>query len=481
MFFRRLALVLVVFGIAVWPSASAAQTTATIAIEPFFGGSFKAGQWLPVRVVVTNDGADRRAIVRLGGEGGSSFDTTVELPRGSRKALVMYMRPENFARTIRARLIEGEQELAAASAAVSVWSSRGVVIGQIMARPLAAPQPESTSTQIPLYLAGLTVADLPARSEALSSFDILLLDGVPLADLQPEQATALSDWIRAGGQLVVGTAEGDQVLETLPEPLRIASRGPAGHPLAETVLRELGADTEVVAAALTPVEGAIALDPLTVQKEIGRGRVTVLGFSLSDPALQRLPRENALWPSVVTIKRFDPNFPPDMSPEEMQAQQLTQALFNLPALALPPLTMLAALLITYIVLVGPVLYLLLWRLDRQAWAWVAIPALTVLFSAGAYGYGLSIRGEDVILNQISIVHPAGERARVRSYAGIFSPTARSYDVSVAGEALTRPVAFDARMMGRPTTQGTSAGHYLQGSSGVRDLEVGQWTMINFAT
>jgi hypothetical protein len=127
-------------------------------------------------------------------------------------------------------------------------------------------------------------------------------------------------------------------------------------------------------------------------------------------------------------------------------------LFNLPALALPPLTTLALLLIAYIVLVSPVLYLLLRRLDRLAWAWVAIPALTLFFSAVAYGYGLHIRGNEVVLNEISIVQPVGGRAHVRTYAGIFSPTMRSYDVMIDGDALTCPLSAGPKMMGSQGNQ-----------------------------
>ena len=49
------------------------------------------------------------------------------------------------------------------------------------------------------------------------------------------------------------------------------------------------------------------------------------------------------------------------------------AVANLPSLALPPITGLLVLLLGYIILVGPVNYLILSRLDRREWAWITVP------------------------------------------------------------------------------------------------------------
>ena len=478
--FGRIASILVLMALLVVPVA-AEEGTATLEVAPFFDGAYKAGQWLPVRVTVTNDGPDRNAIVRLGGRSGASFDTPIDLPSGARKSLVMYVRPDSFARTLQARVVDGEQELATAEAPLRSWTSATEVVGLLTARPLMLPQPESNSRQIKVVTHPLAAADLPPRAEGLSSFAIILLEGVSPETWTPEQTRALDDWMRGGGQLVIGLA-GDQDPSTaLPPPFQIAAAGPhAPQAVTGTVLASLGAEARIEASPLTPAEGAVVLDPLVVQQDRGRGRLTVLGFSLSDPALQGVTTPAAVWSSLLRLREFDPNFPPDMSPDEMQSQQLTQALFNLPVLALPPLKVLGGLLIAYMIVVGPVLYLVLRRIDRQAWAWGIIPLLTVLFSAGTYGYGLRVRGEDVILNQISIAQPAGERARVRTYAGIFSPNTREYDVEIDGDALPRPLQFDARAWGRETGSGSARGHFVQGSSSIRDLPVSQWAMTTFA-
>ena len=65
------------------------------------------------------------------------------------------------------------------------------------------------------------------------------------------------------------------------------------------------------------------------------------------------------------------------------------AVSNLPSLALPPIGGLLVLLFGYIVLIGPINYLVLRRLDRREWAWVTMPVLIVVFTVGAFGFGVA--------------------------------------------------------------------------------------------
>jgi hypothetical protein len=150
---------------------------------------------------------------------------------------------------------------------------------------------------------------------------------------------------------------------------------------------------------------------------------------------------------------------------------LLGAIQQLPALALPPVGALLALLAGYIVLVGPVNYLVLRRLDRREWAWISIPALVVGFSVGAYSIGAAIRGSDVIVHQVAIVRGTGvDQGSSLVYAGVFSPSRGTYEVVVPGGALlSAPVNGD--FFGGTT--GASNLDILQGDpSRVRGLAIG---------
>jgi hypothetical protein len=151
---------------------------------------------------------------------------------------------------------------------------------------------------------------------------------------------------------------------------------------------------------------------------------------------------------------------------------LVNAVAQLPTLALPPISGLLALLVAYIVLIGPVNYLILKRLDRREWAWVTMPILIVVFAAGAYTYGAALRGSEVIVNEIAIVRgaPGATEGAAQAYLGVFSPSRSTYQLSVPGGALLS-TSLNGDIFGGVGT--TSILDVLQGDPArVRNLSVG---------
>ncbi len=152
---------------------------------------------------------------------------------------------------------------------------------------------------------------------------------------------------------------------------------------------------------------------------------------------------------------------------------LLNAVSQLPALALPPIGGLLALLAGYIILVGPVNYLVLRRIDRREWAWVSIPLLIVGFTVGAYGIGRRAprqrrhrpRGLDRPRRRVT----AG-RGTSLVYAGVFSPSRRTYQVERARAGPS------SRRRSTATSSAAIPGRRLdivQGEpSRIRDLAVG---------
>ena len=114
------------------------------------------------------------------------------------------------------------------------------------------------------------------------------------------------------------------------------------------------------------------------------------------------------------------------------------------------LEQLAGLLVAYIVLIGPINYLVLRRLDRREWAWVTMPVLIVVFSVGAFGLGRALKGSDTIVNTIAIVRGAAgaESGLGQVYVGVFSPSRRTFDVRVGGGALlSNPISIQQQGVG----------------------------------
>ncbi|HWH23405.1 MAG TPA: hypothetical protein VNW68_00775, partial [Candidatus Limnocylindria bacterium] len=151
------------------------------------------------------------------------------------------------------------------------------------------------------------------------------------------------------------------------------------------------------------------------------------------------PAARSLWRRALPVAN-SPQLNPVVLPDD---SMIIGALNSLPAVDLPPTEQLFLLLAAYIVLIGPVNYLVLRRLDRREWAWLTMPALVAIFALVSYGIGAALKGSDVIVNQIAIVR-AGEgteRGLGQVYVGVYSPSRRTFDVRIAGGAmLSNPIS-----------------------------------------
>lgn len=461
------------------PMQATDATSIKLTVQPFFEGNYRAGNWIPFQITVANDGPDLSATISL--QAGTSFATNLELPRGAEKSVILYARPlDEIRRAATVRVLTSGAELAKIETPIKGVGAATPVVGYIAQQAVTLPLPEAQAGTPKIAQVTVQPGDLPERSEGLSMFDALVIDGAPLTSLSARQQQALNDWVRMGGQLVISGADLQATLAQLPETLRIATAGTAAPSGQISLLPQLTAEqtpaaTELVGAAGTRSIATIGTTTVGVQQQFGRGQISLLGFSLAAPELGLLPDAALFWDNTAILRVSTTNFQQMQRSDDLQAQQFASALTLLPVLAVPPLTTLAIVLGLYLLIIGPGLYLLLRRLDRQAWGWVAVPLVTIVFSLGAYGYGLRLRGSDTILNQISIVESIAGRSRVRTYAGIFSPRTQTYQITTSPDALIEPVMSGEFSGGAPL----STGQYLQGSGSIKDLGVPQWSMRMF--
>ena len=200
------------------------------------------------------------------------------------------------------------------------------------------------------------------------------------------------------------------------------------------------------------------------------GAVTLLGIDPATPWLAESTAVDVLWATVV------PTSSSSRAPLIVGDDGTVVSLLGtLPALALPPVEGLLILLLGYILLIGPVNYLVLRRLDRREWAWVTMPLLVVGFTVAAFAIGAALRGTDVIVNQVAFVRaaPGTDAAQAQVYLGVFSPTRGTYDISIPGGAL-----LSAPYSGEGFSQAGGQGlDVVQGDPArVRQLEVGYGTL-----
>lgn len=471
----------IVVGLGPLALAGAAAGTLTMNARILLQGHARAGSWAAIEVDLQNDGPSIQGELRVdgGSQSNARYAMAVDMPTGSRKTYVLHAQPPAFGRNVKVDLVANGQVVDSVTVAYLVHESTQLVIGVLAERPAGVVSqinlPNSPMGVAPTVVP-LTVADLPGRVEGWGTLDRLVWQDVDSNQLSNEQVGALRRWLAAGGRLViVGGSAGLGTLSALPDdilPYRPTATVDLDPVLLTTLLGPLpdgATEMPAMAGALARGRALATSGDRVVAAELGygSGRITLLGFDPTTKWLAESKNVATLWRSLLPDRTGDGALLLDDS-------QLVQAVYQLPALALPPTSGLLAIIAAYILIIGPINYLVLKRIDRRELAWITMPVLVLGFAAAAFGYGAFLRGTDVVVNEVAIVRgaPDATEATAQVYFGIFSPTRTTYQVVVPqGALLAAPITGD------PFGQGTTTLDILQGTgaeqpSAVRNLSVG---------
>jgi hypothetical protein len=498
-------------SLAAGPVEAAQSNGLTLQVTAHYGGHFKYGEWLPLRVTLANDGPAVQATVRAdttAAGGQTTFSAPVELPTGARKQITLYVLPPSFAQAVRVRVLAGERELASQAAPVQVEKNINYLVGVLAPRTNAfvllgglklntAMAAWNVSTPRPVVMLPIALDDIPARAEGLRLFDALIISGVDTSGLQPAQSQALLDWVSQGGRLILGGgASAARTLAGMPAGLvqDVLAPGVTADVPALEALGQFGEQPVRVPgpfAVTWPPAGPDTLlaqegQALVVERRVGNGHINYVALDVAGSPFDAWAGAARFWERLLTPgAAYSSGLPQDVSPNMMRAQSLSYALQNMPALALPAIRWLAILLVVYILLIGPVNYVLLRQLRRLEWGWLTIPLFTLAFSIGAFALGTGLRGGDVIINQISIMTFAqnGQAASMQTLVGIFSPERTAYTLDLPEGALAAPVTLE------DSPWGWNGGGALPGAldvvqgnpAQVRGVQVNQWALQSFYT
>ncbi len=442
---RGMLATLVLLGVGALPVRAA--STVEIEGRALVGGSYAVGGWLAIAVTLVNEGVPTSGHLEADTDAGTTR-RFVEMPAGSRKAVTIYVQPGGFQREVAIRYVEPNGTVRSTVKVLTrEQSTHQVAIvgdrhGSLRAQLSGAMVPGASE---PLVLG---TVDLPERPEPLDGIGTVIWAGDATA-LSEAQRRSLERWVAGGGQLVViGGADWQTRAAVFTNLLPLENLSASDNVDQAELAAWVGADAADVATA-TVASGSprsdarvlVAADdetPLVSMRPIGAGRVLLLGADLAADAYRGWPGSAQLWarllPSTIVTEGFLGGQMPD---REQAAGSMAQALNTLPALEVPPAELLLLVIVAYIVLIGPVSYLVLTRLDRRELAWVTAPILVLLFTAGSYGIGVTLKGSDVLVNQIAVIRtaPGIRAATVESYAGVFSPTRGTYDLAVDADAL----------------------------------------------
>lgn len=453
-----------------------------------FEDLYRVGCWTPVRLtlsgaaapvtgrleVVVPDGDDVPSLVR---------GRDIQLVPGQSTTATVYVRFGRVDASLTARFVVGGKSLAQRT-----WGD-GLNLGDDAQLPLALDASERLFVQLGPSIGieqvvrasgsgatpgqGSDVAqlkqtgDLPTRWYGYEGVETVVLatsQAETVRGLTAAQLDALDEWIRMGGRLVLcvganapefllgngslarfvpgSVADPATALSTLTAFEKYAE---TNTPIAETVgQQEELAERPLAAPRIVVARGRIEaaeLDlPLVVRAPHGFGQIVLVAADLDRDPFRRWKGLPALLTKVLGVD------PPSAASESGRphnegyqdlAGQLRSSLDQFRGIQLVPFSVVALLIVIYILLIGPGDYFFLKKvLGRMELTWITFPAIVLATSLGAYALGRYFKGDQLRVNQVDIVDYdlSSRLVRGTSYMNLFSPTMHDYDFGYAPQA-----------------------------------------------
>lgn len=501
-----------------------APAPVSIRVSAGYDGQYRGTAWTPIRITLHNRTAsDFSGTVEVPESTNAMnnygppqpfhalYQTPVTLPAGATKQVTLYIPGYDIQSEVDASLRIGGRTVSRATY-ITGFADNTFTMAALTSDPadvswLNSLNPPGVTTN----LVRLTPATLDPVPEALATFDLIALTDADTSRLDHEQIAALERYVHNGGSLLlIGGPNWQGTLRPLPADLLpghlVGARAvPDLHsllsisPVSTTTSSGRQFNQATTISVLDRPRGAVAASqagvPLVVRTMLGRGEIEYLAFDPAvDPVRHWAGGQDLLGLLVTTAapvaasRGAQPAGPPPspffnaFGPPSDIASELS----NVPAVALPSLLLFIVLTALYILLLGPLNFLVLRRLKRRELTWVTVPTLALLCVGSTFGVAFHLKGSTVLLNTVGMVtldgsdgpHPA------TLYVGLFAPVRGDYHLTYDGSALpdTVPQFNFYYGPGGPPPRTNPLGLRLQegAKTGVTFLSMNMWSMRDVA-
>lgn len=274
----------------------------------------------------------------------------------------------------------------------------------------------------------LTEKTFPENAEVLENLQILLIDNYDTANLSEKQYAALKEWVRQGGVLILGLGPNYQnVLHCFTDEFLTGSFGELSKK--EITLYD-GASLSGVDVLSLQVDDAAEMpvyvtEGLAYRKYVGEGSVILLGFDFAmEPLAGYENRKEAVQLLLEQIQVQSSNY------QDTNSYWMEEALGTVATGKKPSAFLFLFLFVLYAVVGGPILYLILKKMQKREKIWIAIPVTALVFTGVVYVVGLTYRVSKPIISAIAVIQLQGESVSESVYAQITCPKKREYDIKL---------------------------------------------------
>lgn len=316
----------------------------------------------------------------------------------------------------------------------------------------------SENRQGQVFVKEKLIQGMPSDWTGFASVDTLVLYNPQYDQMTPLQAKAIHQWVSSGGRCFIvlggrGLPDDGPLADLLPfklKPIHDVQLNESGLPYRE----RLGRKATVKAWGLPntapegwKIESFGSKETMLAVGQHGFGQVAVLAFDPSDLPDPTADNAAAFWANLVSKFQLserrivftgnggDQNqgrYYQDHVPHTGATNNVLLHLMSIPELRPLSIWWVIGLLALLALLLGPIDYLVLKKLDRLPLTWVTSLAIIAAFTIGAY-YGVqAIRAGSMQVRAVTMIDGLADStgktqdAWSTSYCGIFAPASDEY-------------------------------------------------------
>jgi hypothetical protein len=313
----------------------------------------------------------------------------------------------------------------------------------------------------------LDPARLPVVATGYDALSVLVLNQPDWNRISAEQQTAIVNWLRAGGRMILWPGP-DPVPQVSPLvnvlPARIGDN--VTFAIAAAQIDQAGLSNRFArlpGRTLVPADGTTRLpllgapDLFAVRGRVGFGQILLLPVDPSLFSFNDADAAKRFWqPILQGILTFDEKEnaqsygwnDPVLTRHAAATNAVMDLLGDVPGIGAFGFGYVATVLIGLMIIVGPVDWIVLKLLGRQPWTWFTTTGWIALITTGAIFIGYIFKSGDLYYRTFRLIDQAdGSTVAATDMLALYSPRTRLYDFAVDPQGWWQP-AGDARFSSR---------------------------------
>jgi hypothetical protein len=417
-----LILFLLIFGNLTLP-AKAKSVNINVSIDEGFDGKVKRGKGFPATIKLENNGeafsGDLLIQYNPSYNTGGAMSLHVELPEGSSKTYQVSVPgliedgQSSFQKLQTIHLYEGSWKKGneVTFKGEKAFKPRYIdnsdqVIGVLSENYDRVKEWRTLPT---IEMLPLTKEQLPKQGLGLDMVDYLVVDEYAISQLDEAQQVAIKDWVRSGGVLVAGAAPDASgsyglLYPILPMKLEVESVGETSFLLTATndqiAFKQINLFTGDIEKGAEILQKSGNL-PATIKKDFGKGTILQTSFSLGDQPLSTWEGYSSWFENFIDEADLT-NFSSNRHGQDLYDQlywEFAETNEFFPA-ANYSVSQIMIIVLIYLIVLVPILYFVLRKLDKREHSWWVIPTLAVVMSSIVFGLGAKDRIAEPLMNQM---------------------------------------------------------------------------------